>query len=56
MVLPIFQNNFLTAFNLLMATAENSAGRIVLAGSLEEPDEAELGALLALRRREVVGI
>ena len=42
MVLPIFQNNFLTAFNLLMATAENSAGRIVLAGSLEEPDEADL--------------
>ncbi len=39
MVLPIFQNNFMTAFNLLMATAENSAGRIVLAGSLEEPDE-----------------
>src|SRR5580658_2611610 len=27
MVLPIFRNNFLTAFNLLMATAENSAGR-----------------------------
>ena len=39
MVLPIFQNNFMTAFNLLMATAENGAGRIVLAGSLEEPDE-----------------
>jgi UDP-glucose 4-epimerase len=39
MVLPIFQSNFMTSFNLLMATAENSAGRIVLAGSLEEPDE-----------------
>jgi UDP-glucose 4-epimerase len=39
MVLPIFENNFMTAFNLLMATAENSAGRIVLAGSFEEPDE-----------------
>ena len=39
MVLPIFKNNFMTSFNLLMATAENSAGRIVLAGSLEEPDE-----------------
>jgi UDP-glucose 4-epimerase len=37
-VLPILQNNFLTAFNLLLATAENGAGRIVLAGSLEEPD------------------
>src|SRR5262249_52817951 len=39
MVLPIFQNNFMTAFNLLMAAAENSAGRIVFAGSFEEPDE-----------------
>lgn len=42
MVLPIFQHNFMTAFNLLMATAENSAGRIVLAGSFEEPDEVDL--------------
>ncbi len=41
MVLPIFQNNFMTAFNLLISTAENSAGRIVLAGSFEEPDEAD---------------
>jgi UDP-glucose 4-epimerase len=39
MILPIFQNNFLTAFNLLIASAENGAGRIVLAGSFEEPDE-----------------
>jgi nucleoside-diphosphate-sugar epimerase len=39
MVLPILQNNFLTAFNLLLATAESGAGRIVLAGSLEEPDD-----------------
>jgi nucleoside-diphosphate-sugar epimerase len=38
-VLPILQNNFLTAFNLLLATAESGAGRIVLAGSLEEPDD-----------------
>lgn len=38
MVLPILQNNFLAAFNLLLATAESRAGRIVLAGSLEEPD------------------
>jgi nucleoside-diphosphate-sugar epimerase len=41
MVLPIFQNNFMAAFNLLIATAENSAGRIVLAGSFEEPDEVD---------------
>jgi UDP-glucose 4-epimerase len=40
-VLPIFQNNFITAFNLLLATAENAAGRIVLAGSFEEPDEVD---------------
>ena len=38
-VLSVFQNNFMTAFNLLLSTAENSAGRIVLAGSFEEPDE-----------------
>ena len=38
MALPILQNNFLTAFNLLLGTAENRAGRMVLAGSLEEPD------------------
>jgi UDP-glucose 4-epimerase len=41
MVLPIFQNNFMTALNLLMATADNNAGRIVLAGSFEEPDKAD---------------
>ena len=41
MVLPVFQHNFVTALNLLMATAENSAGRIVLAGSFEEPDEID---------------
>jgi nucleoside-diphosphate-sugar epimerase len=41
MVLPIFRNNFLTAFNLLIATAENSTGRVVLAGSFEEPDEVD---------------
>ncbi|MBT1516414.1 SDR family NAD(P)-dependent oxidoreductase [Bradyrhizobium sp. SRL28] len=37
MVLPILQNNFLTAFNLLLVTAESGAGRIVFAGSVEEP-------------------
>jgi nucleoside-diphosphate-sugar epimerase len=41
MVLPIFQNNFMSAFNLLISTAETGAGRIVLAGSFEEPDEAD---------------
>jgi nucleoside-diphosphate-sugar epimerase len=41
MVLPVFRHNFLTTLNLLFATAENSAGRIVFAGSLEEPDEIE---------------
>jgi nucleoside-diphosphate-sugar epimerase len=43
MVLPIFQNNLITALNLLMATTESSTGRIVLAGSFEEPDEADYG-------------
>ena len=41
MVLPILHNNFLTAFNLLLSTAENRAGRIVLAGSVEEPDDQD---------------
>src|SRR6266404_4426595 len=41
MVLPILQNNFGTAFNLLLASAENGAGRIVLAGSFEEPDDPD---------------
>lgn len=40
-VLPILQNNFLTALNLLLATAESGAGRIVLAGSIEEPDDLD---------------
>ncbi|WP_375779203.1 NAD-dependent epimerase/dehydratase family protein [Bradyrhizobium sp. ma5] len=38
MVLPILQNNFLAAFNLFLVTAESGVGRIVLAGSVEEPD------------------
>jgi UDP-glucose 4-epimerase len=38
MVLPTFQNNFMTTINLLIGTAEHNAGRIVLAGSFEEPD------------------
>jgi UDP-glucose 4-epimerase len=41
-VLPLMQNNFITAFNLLLATTENGAGRIVLAGSVEEPDGQDL--------------
>ncbi len=39
MVLPILRNNLLAALNLLIATAENSIDRIVLAGSFEEPDD-----------------
>jgi nucleoside-diphosphate-sugar epimerase len=41
MVLPILQNNFGTAFNLFLATAEYGAGGIVLAGSFEEPDDRD---------------
>ncbi|TWB87306.1 nucleoside-diphosphate-sugar epimerase [Bradyrhizobium macuxiense] len=41
MVLPILQNNFLTAFNLLLVTAESGAGRTVIAGSVEEPDNPD---------------
>ena len=41
MVLPVLQNNFITAINLLVAMAEAGAGRVVLAGSFEEPDEVQ---------------
>ncbi|MDA9409909.1 NAD-dependent epimerase/dehydratase family protein [Bradyrhizobium sp. CCBAU 45384] len=41
MVLPILQNNFMTAFNLMLATAECGTGRMVHAGSLEESNESE---------------
>ena len=41
MVLPVFQNNLVSTLNLLVATAECGCGRVVMAGSLEEPDEAE---------------
>ena len=40
-VLPIFRNNLMTALNLLTSTAENDAGRMVLGGSFEEPDEVD---------------
>jgi UDP-glucose 4-epimerase len=39
LVRPIFENNFVAALNLLVALAETSAGRLVLAGSSEEPRE-----------------
>ena len=41
MVGPIFQNNLVSTLNVLIAAAENSTGRIVQAGSFEEPDEAQ---------------
>lgn len=37
-MLPALQSNFLTAFNVLLATTEAGSGKIILAGSLEEPD------------------
>jgi nucleoside-diphosphate-sugar epimerase len=41
MVLPLMHNNFVTAFNVLLTTTENGTGRIVLAGSVEEPDDGD---------------
>ncbi len=41
LVLPIFKDNLSTAVNMLTAATETGCGRIVLAGSLDEP---ELGA------------
>jgi UDP-glucose 4-epimerase len=35
--LPVLQNNFLATFNLLLAVTENGSGKIILAGSCEEP-------------------
>jgi nucleoside-diphosphate-sugar epimerase len=37
-VLPTFHNNLLTTVNLLTTATEIGCGRLVLAGSLEEPD------------------
>lgn len=39
LVLPVFRSNLLTTINLLTAAAEIGCQRIVVAGSLEEPDQ-----------------
>lgn len=41
LVLPTFRSNLVTTVNLLTALREQGASRIVLAGSMEEPDEAD---------------
>jgi len=41
-VLPTFQSNLASTINLLTSTAESSCDRIVLVGSLEEPDGPEM--------------
>jgi UDP-glucose 4-epimerase len=38
-MLPTLEHNFLSTINLLIAVTETGSGRIVLAGSLEEPNE-----------------
>ncbi len=38
LVLPTFQQNLTTTVNMLLAAAENGCRRVVLAGSLEEPE------------------
>ncbi len=38
LVLPTFNGNLLSAVNVLVASSENDCHRIVMAGSLEEPD------------------
>lgn len=40
LVLPTFQNNLLTTVNLLLAAQEIGVSRLVLPGSLEEPEDA----------------
>src|SRR4030066_1780822 len=44
-VLPTFHNNLTSTVNLLTTAAELGCHRIVLAGSLEEPDSAEPQAI-----------
>lgn len=44
-VLPAFKNNLQTTVNLLTAAANTACQRIVLAGSLEEPDEDDADAV-----------
>jgi UDP-glucose 4-epimerase len=39
-VLPTCRNNFLAALNVLIASAENGTGRVILSNSFEEPDPA----------------
>jgi len=40
-VVPVLQNNLLATVNLLTASSECGANRVVLAGSFEEPDEMD---------------
>lgn len=41
LVLPTFRGNLLSAVNILVAATEHGCKRLVMAGSLEEPDETE---------------
>lgn len=45
LVLPTLQSNFLTAVNILIAVADVGCGRIVVVGSLEEPDSSDVSAV-----------
>jgi nucleoside-diphosphate-sugar epimerase len=42
LVLPTFHNNLTTTVNLLIGAAERGCERLVLAGSLEEPEQGEI--------------
>lgn len=42
LVLPIFQNNLAPTVNILTAGTETGCGRIVLAGSLDEPEPGDV--------------
>lgn len=45
LVEPTFRDNLATTVNLLTAVADKGCRRIILAGSLEEPDEGEVAAV-----------
>ena len=55
LVLPMLRANLMATVNLMLACAEAGSSRVVLAGSMEEPDlgDADAVAPIPVRCREV---
>ena len=45
LVLPMLEANLVTAVNVMLACADAGCGRLVLAGSMEEPDLGDAEAV-----------